>query len=165
MDPMSSFTKCQLLPPVIEILDGQSYENYLDKLYLLFTIDFKNSQPLFKGKRVGCRRLPEVNGREEGFYHLTHKESRKDNRIIDFERAKRFPWNRKIIENYGCARDCCTAIKYWEESNGKTYILFEEERYVIILQKRKDYYVIITAFYLEYKNAIDKLLKKYNSKK
>ncbi len=44
----------------------------------------------------------------------------------------------------------------------RVHFLFEEERYLVILEKRKTYNLLITAYYLEYDNALEKQLKHYN---
>ena len=41
----------------------------------------------------------------------------------------------------------------------RVHFLFEEERYLVILEKRKTYNLLITAYYLEYDNALEKQLK------
>lgn len=36
-----------------------------------------------------------------------------------------------------------------------------EERYLVIIEKRADYNLLITVYYLEYDNALEKQLKHY----
>ena len=38
----------------------------------------------------------------------------------------------------------------------------KEERYLVIIEKWADYNLLITAYYLEYDNALEKQLKHYN---
>jgi hypothetical protein len=44
----------------------------------------------------------------------------------------------------------------------RVHFLFEEERYLVIIEKRENYNLLITAYYLEYNNALEKQLKHYN---
>ena len=74
-----------------------------------------------------------------------------------------------MIENYLCKENCsnieCDGIKIWEEPYkmySRVHFLFEEERYLLILEKRETYNLLITAYYLEYDNALEKQLKHYN---
>ena len=41
-------------------------------------------------------------------------------------------------------------------------ILFEEERYVVIIEERTDYCLLITAYYLDADHSLRKLLKEYD---
>ncbi len=158
---------CKWLP---DLLYKESYESdnkYLERLYKIFEESFKRSQPIFKGEQVGCRKNPITHGYEEGFFHLTHRDYKNapfQDRGIDYFRCERFEWIKKIIENYNCTDSCCTHIKVWEEKK-KTYLLFEEVKYVVILEKRKGYYVVVTAFYIDYNHTMNKLLNKYKKSK
>lgn len=77
-------------------------------------------------------------------------------------------WIRKVIENYLCKKICsasdCDGIKVWEEPYkcySRVHFLFEEDRYLVIIEKRETYNLLITAYYLEYDNALEKQLKHY----
>lgn len=177
-----SNTNCLFLPEQIEIEINESRDNYLLRLYQILINDFKISQPLFKGFRVGWRRNPLVNApgevyhnREEAFHHLTTKEVDKKSkkREFDYERCKRVSWAKPVIVNYCCKRDCCTnRIVTWNDSKIKNRlkIFFPEERYIIILDKRKtmnaitqdynEYYVLVTAYYIDIEHEYENYLKK-----
>lgn len=43
----------------------------------------------------------------------------------------------------------------------RVHFLFEKERYLVIIEKRADYNLLITACYLEYDNALEMQLKHY----
>jgi hypothetical protein len=40
-------------------------------------------------------------------------------------------------------------------------LLLEEERYMVVLERREGYYLLITAFYFDYNHALRKQLKHY----
>lgn len=44
-------------------------------------------------------------------------------------------------------------------------MLLDEEKYMVILEKRKNYYLLITAFYLDYDHALKEQLKHYDEYK
>lgn len=55
-------------------------------------------------------------------------------------------------------------MKVWREpykSKIRVHILLEEERFIVILEERKGYFLLITAFYLNYDNSLEKQLKHY----
>ena len=88
-------------------------------------------------------------------------------RLPDLRRCERIEWIRQFIENYGCdpALCCdCEGIKVWKEpykSTFRTHLLLEEERYMVILEVRESYVLLITAYYLGYSHALEKQLKRY----
>lgn len=146
-----SFTNCKWLPKLILRGIGESEEDYLKRIYVVFEKDFKKSQPIFKGRRVGCRKNPVTHGYEEGFFHLTsfqYNSDRFEDRVLDEDRCARFPWIRKVIENYECAQGCCSRLIIWKEKK-RWKILFPDERYIVVLEERSTYYVVVTAYYID----------------
>ena len=79
----------------------------------------------------------------------------------------RIRWVRAFIENYDCdLSKCedCDGVKVWNEpykSKTRVHLLLEEERYMVVLEERKRYFLLITAFYLDYDHALQKQLKHY----
>jgi hypothetical protein len=60
----------------------------------------------------------------------------------------------------------CDGIKVWEEdykTNQRIYLLLEEERYIVIIERRETYCLLITAYYLDYDHSLRKLLAKYDA--
>lgn len=157
------------LPPLNPFDFENDYQEYENNLYLKYQRDFINTQPFFEGKQVKVRFYPKINGYEESFIHFTCKNYENiEERELDFRRCERLHWIRRVIENYLCKNTCtnsnCDGIKIWEEPYKmylRVHFLFEEERYLVIIEKRKDYNLLITAYYLEYDNALEKQLKRY----
>lgn len=160
---------CNQLPELVICENWAKFNEYDELLYLIFKRDFIDSKPLYENKEVVIRRHPLVNGKEQTFYHVTSKDYKKnEERYPDPRRCERIKWIRKFIENNFCIDDCdlCNGLKIWEEpykTNQRIYFLFEEERYVIIIEKRENYCLLITAYYLDYDHSLDKLVKKYNA--
>ncbi len=146
-----SRTNCPWLPKLILRKIGETDDEYLNRLYPIFENDFKKCQPLFKGWRVGCRKLPIINGKEEGFFHLTSFDYLRtgfENRVVDDDRCMRIRWIRSIIENYQCEKDCCRRLLIWNEKK-RWRILFPDERYIVVLDQRNGYFVVVTAYYID----------------
>ncbi|CDE23026.1 phage P1-related protein [Amedibacillus dolichus CAG:375] len=162
---MEKITNCEWLPMTISLNDyGGDFEKYFDYLYDVFKRDLLHNQPLYKGLRVGARKYPLVDNKHEGFYHLTHRDYEKTGfscRQFDTRRSERLHWIKPVIENYGCTKNCCSRIKVWTEKK-RVHILFEDERYVVVLDNRKTYYVVVTAYYIDQTHTLNKLLKRYN---
>ena len=80
-------------------------------------------------------------------------------------------WVRAFIENYNCDPSKCTGcdgIKIWEKpykNNQRIHLLFEEERYIVVLERRENYVLLITAFYIEQDHTLEKKVKEYHQYK
>lgn len=164
--------ECKWLPILMLFEDYDSWDSYQDALYKVFCYDFKETYPVFEEKRVNYRRHPIEYDREEAFYHITCQDYLKDGeRVPDFRRCERVRWVKKFIENYNCnLEDCveCSGIKTWEEDykgNSRVHILLEEERYMVVIERRKEYCLLVTAFYFEQDHSLRKKIKKYEAYK
>lgn len=160
--------ECKWLPELIPCENLSEFALYEQQIYQLFRQDFIETHPLFENKRVQIRKLPYVNGYEQAFYHVTSSEYLHDEqRFPDLRRCERIKWVRAFIENYGCDPalcEDCDGIKVWDEpkgSNTRVHLLFEEEKYMVILERRKEYVLLITAYYFDYNNTLEKQLKQY----
>lgn len=162
-EDMTKLTECKHLSPLLEF-DGNWIE-FEKLLFSIFKHDFLENNTYFKGCIVHPRKHPVIKGRPESFFHLTHENSTlykfNDPSLPDFDRCKRLRWVKEILEHYGCQDRCCSGIKYYNK-NGRDHLLFEEERYLVVLEKRGNSYLLITAFYCQYDNALRKKLKDYN---
>jgi len=159
--------------PKCEYYDSsQPWIDYEDFLYSIFRTDFIDSHPEFEGKDVRIRFHPIEYNKEEAFYHVTCQDYLKDGeRVPDFRRCERIRWVRAFIENYNCDSSKCTGcdgIKVWEKpykNNQRIHLLFEEERYIVVLERRDNYVLLITAFYIEQDHTLEKKVKEYHQYK
>ncbi len=157
--------------PQQEIFDNNktTWKNYEDLLYSIFRKDFIDSHPYFENKIVNIRKHPMEFDKEEAFFHITCQDySKSNNRQPDLRRCERIRWVRAFIENYNkCSTsfcDSCDGVKIWSEPYGnteRTHLLLEEERYIVVLEKRNNYVLLITAFYFEHDHALKKKLNHY----
>ena len=125
---------------------------------------------MFRGYKVFIRKEPRDGAWEHGFIHMTHVDhfhATKDpnDRIPDLRRSERLTWVRRIIEHDTCSSDQnCGQILYWEEmfrGRVRSCLLFYDERFLVVLEKARDVYFIITSFYLEKDWELEKRYKKY----
>ena len=156
------------LPPLVLYEDYDEWHLYEDTLYKIFQDDFIVSYPFFKGGRVKVRQYPREYGKEEAFFHTTCKDYiGEGERVPDFRRCERIRWIRAFIENYDCdSSKCedCDGVKVWKEpykTRTRVHLLLEEERYMVVLEKRDQYYLLITSFFFDYDHALTKQLKHY----
>lgn len=152
-----------------EKLDYNNWCKTEERLYQIFCETIINSNLTFKSKKVNIRKYPKVNDREDAFYHITCNDYLKDKkRSPDPRRCERIRWIKSFIENYNNCGACkkCGGIKVWQDSKSKRYhFLLEQERFVVVIEERERFCLLITAFYIEYDNTLKKLLTKYKKSK
>jgi len=158
-----------LLPEIIELghFNG-NWSKYEEYLYKIFLRDFVYSKPLFLAKQVQYRRNPEIEGKIQTFFHITsvNTSSAKDpnDREPDLRRCERIEWIRVMIDHYYYNTGCCKYIKVWPEE-WKNYVrwhlLLPEVRFLIVIEERETYNLLITSFYLEREHQLRKKLKKF----
>ena len=67
------------------------------------------------------------------------------------------PWREPLREN---------EVVEWKWKKGKTvFLFFEEERYIVILNKRNGYYLLVTAYYIETNHRLNLIKKQYKRAK
>jgi hypothetical protein len=122
-------------------------------LYAVFVKDFKGAPAHHCGTRVhyNDRILPDGQGKEEGFWHvITKDEGVGGNRIPDYQRAKRLPWARPVMESGERAE-----IKVFDYDHGtkdkgvRRYIWLFDLDYVLVLWRRKARYFWLTAYHVD----------------
>lgn len=153
--------------------DFSEYESYVEELYELFKRDFIDSSPAYKNAIVDIRRTPYDQGKEDGFWHVTCKDYKTGGpRNTDPRRCERIEWIKGVIENYDCNTNCdeCQGVLVWEEpykNSTRTHFLLVDEGYLVIIEPRKSYYVLVTAFYMDEENEyyLRKQLQQYEKYK
>lgn len=155
------------LPEIIVCPDLSDWASYEDNIYHKFRHAFISNTPIFKGKPVKIR-WPNLfeEGKEKEFWHMVTRDyDNTQNRSPDLRRCERILWARALIENWeSCISkkysDCrqCNGLKMWEEKN-RVKMLLEDERYILVLEERKNCWLFITAFCLE-ETYMRKLLRK-----
>jgi hypothetical protein len=136
-----------------------NFKNYFEAVYQIFSAHFIKSNPHFEGLKVTAPRYPEVDGLSRTFYHITHQGEDEQNREPDFRRMERIRFPNFKIENHPHVE-----LLVWEKEIGRDtriHILNKVESYLLVLNKRKDYLLLWTAFYIEHKHTLNKKLEEY----
>lgn len=149
------------LPELIELIEfGGNFNAYLEAVYECFKNDFLHNRPSFRGVRLGLKKLPISQDKEATFWHMTSEGDDEATRVPDLRRLERIKWPAPMINN-----STHPYLKVWENTRGdKTNILIfhEDEDYLVVLRKVKDYILPWTAYLVTYKARKEKLLKEYN---
>jgi hypothetical protein len=145
------------LPPKLSVGDfpgadyAERWKAFLEGIYQVFLRDVAHGGLQFQGKPVKCRYHEPYDGKHFSFWHLMSEGKEEDERIPDLERCARIPWIAPIIQN----ADDAAHVRWWENERAssrgsKTHVplwLFEHD-YVVILEKRADFYLLITTYCL-----------------
>lgn len=162
--------ECKWLPPFYKEPDWNNYVQFEEELYDFFYKIYigDDNKLYFDGREVKYRFKPYENGKEEFFYHITCDSNVRGsykNRTPCTERIKRIEWPKAFINNYICNYNCCeNKPLYWKKeyiNNGniRHFILFQ--RYIIILEDRKEYFLFITGYYIEEEYRLRGFYKEY----
>ena len=154
------------LPELIELNDfGGDFNIFLKKVYDIFKTDFVESKPIFRGKRLGLKKYPLIDNKEYTFYHMTHEGDIENERIPDLRRMERIAWPRPIIDDSEHPY-----LKVWRNvrrgkggTRNRILILHEAEKYLVILDDRKDYILPWTAYLVKGSKQLQKHLNEYKS--
>jgi hypothetical protein len=148
------------LPNLIELDEfNGDFLKYLEAVYECFKRDFIINRPIFRGVRLGLKKYPLFQEKEATFWHMTSEGEDEANREPDLRRMERIKWPAAMIN-----KSEHPYLKVWENTRAnKTNILIfhEEENYLVVLRKAKDYILPWTAYLIEYKSRKEKLLKEY----
>ena len=140
-----------------------NFHKYFDEVYGIYREHFLKSNPKFDGLKVTAPRYPEVDGLSRTFYHITHEGEDEQNREPDLRRMERIRFPKFKIESHPHQE-----ILVWEKEKGKDtriHILNLDQCYLLVLNRRKGYLMLWTAFYIEYNHTLRKKLKEYESYK
>ena len=151
------------LPKLIYLEDYKgNYQLFIDAVYAVFEHDFIMHKATFGSHQLKMKYHPAFQERAYTFYHMTHEGSIETERTPDLRRCERMPWARPTIENaeaYG--------IRFWEqERNGKHRVCIwldtdDGDNYFVILDVRKTFVLLWTAFYAEQSHQLRKKEKEY----
>jgi hypothetical protein len=148
-------------------LDLTSLNEYqrLASLKGVFGKDFTNRQPvLFNNRKVIPCPHDGAIGMDTLFRHLTTviTDRATNKREFEMSRSRRLHWVRYHID---CKKKSNMLLFTVKEPDGlRTYWYDDDEKYVIVLEPRvkQNVYFLLTAYYLEGKDAQrDKIKKKY----
>lgn len=138
----------------------QNYEidkGYDDRAYSIFKKSLIDSTIKYNNMPVKVRDLPYKDNKVQGFFHVISELDKKLGiRMYKDERVKYIPYISKMITEYDKCNTCsnnCTKIKVWTAPyNGKidiTKFYFEEDDYIVILEKRPKYYQLVSAYVVD----------------
>lgn len=166
-DPLSDDPPAWL-PPLLRLedFDGE-WERYFNAVKAVFSADFEGARPTVRGRRVGLKRMPLVEGMTATFWHFISEGKGEADRRPDLRRCERIGWPRALILAIDSDRVCV-----WEEEDPrrgrKLLVSLLDYSYLLVLDDRGDYLLPWTAYRVEHEHGRDKLRRRHegsNAKK
>ena len=133
--------------PDLFVFEG-IWADYEDSLYEIYLADIVDADLRFKNLKICCQYRPESHGKHFGFWHIISEGKVENDRTPDLRRCERIRWIAYLIKNAEINDD----ISWWENERGgniHVVIWHEAENFVVILAKRKDYYLLKSAYCAE----------------
>lgn len=150
------------LPDLVLLQDcSGDYSKFFQRVYACFVQDFVASKPVFRGNKLGLKKHPLIDGKEYTFWHIISEGKDEQNRTPDIKRMERIRWPRTIIEN-----SFSNNLKVWKNQRGRdTRILLwnDIEEYLVVLNERKGYILLWTAYLVKENHSKRKLIKEYEA--
>lgn len=156
--------------PELMLFSG-NWDEYINAIYEVFKNDFLDNKTRFNKLDVNIKWRPVYQDRPSTFYHITHEGKDESNRTPDIRRCERVPWVKPVIDN--CQN---WDLKYWpQKRRGRNRICIWlnldenvkpeqdfENHYFIILEKRKEFFLLWSTFMPKYPHDIRAKQKEYN---
>lgn len=136
--------------------------SYIAALYAVFQRDFMTHQAHFGSHPLALKHYPPVSGYPHIFYHMLTHGSDEATRTLDIPRCERLPWARPTVE---CAH--IWGLRCWEQCrSGKSRVCVElavenGDYYYLILDVRRSYVLLWTAYYANYQHEVAKKNREY----
>ncbi len=124
---------------------GGVWTDYVETIYKIYVDQIANAALTFQTLPIRCKYVPATNGKHFGFWHVISEGESEEDRLPDFRRCERITWIAYLTSNADTDAD----ITWWENKRGSdTHVVIwhEAENFVVILAKRKDYYLLKTAY-------------------
>jgi len=157
---------CTISNETIECEDIQKFKEYEEIVYRIFIELYEQSRLFFRSVKVTMKHYPPEYDKRSGFYHLTcenyDQTGNEEDRIPNLDRYRKIKWADQLISY--CETDGCENFLVWEnERKGNTNVLLycKDIDYLVVLGKRQNYFLLVTAYPIHYDHTRDKLMKEY----
>lgn len=132
--------------PSLQLLQdfGGNWDTYKKALYQIF-LDTIVDKLSFLGLPISCRYFQPIGDMHRSFWHMITEGGLDDEeRIPDLRRCERIAWIPHIITHSDNSEILCWENK--RKANINTVLWLPPESYIIILSKRRDYYLLTTCY-------------------
>lgn len=152
---------------IIECLNLSNFQEYEEKIYAIYLKLYEDSILYYEGFEVKMKHYPPTYDQKSGFYHLVCQNYNHTNNDVDrvpnLRRYEKITWANQLLIN--CSNIKCSNLLIWENiRKGKRNILLycKDIDYLVVLGKRRNYLLLVTAYPIEKDHTRRKLMKEYN---
>jgi hypothetical protein len=152
-----------IFPEILKMENFNDWNDFFSHVYRVFEKDFIETKPLFRGKNISFKRYPEYNEKSATFWHIISEGNEEAERIPCIKRCERINWARPMIEN-----DQHNDLMIWiekQKGEDRLHLFFEEGKYIVVLNKRRDSWLFWTAFYIKENHQLRKYNKRFERNK
>lgn len=138
---------------------GNNWDAYVEAIYTIFCKEIKNYNLKYQGKKVILKRYPLFKNKEKAFWHLTSEGRIEEQRVPSLPRCERISWIKFIIENKERG-----FVRVWKNKRGqKSHVCLSLKsfEYIVVLAERKNYFLLLSAYPIEYEWRRKKLEREY----
>lgn len=147
----------------------EALDEYIENLYQLFLTNLV-SHPLHwknDGLLVSLRKHPEIEGRHAVFWHIiSGGRGPEESRQVEPQRCIRICWIRELIEIFNVEFPKEREIRWWidkKRTSKSRYVITRPEfDYIVVVEQRSNYALLITAYYAEYEHRRRKLKREHD---
>ena len=148
-----------MLPALIP--NPGNWAEYVEQLYARFVATLITVQLQLDGKPVRIPYDRAEDGKHEGFWHCITEEVNGE-RFPDFRRCERIGWIAWLIANV--SNEAVIRINQKRQKNKRVLLMHRTEKFIVVLDERKTYFLLITAYVANDRNA-EKYLKEFEAQK
>lgn len=150
------------LPSIITFESCQNdWQKYEDALYKIYLEDLFKNPPIYLGMPVKTKYHPPYKNRAFTFWHITHEGKDESTREPDFRRCERLCWIKPVINNYGSFSCWSKKVLVKGKQRERHFIWHSKEKFLIVLEKHKTNFLLITAYLIEHESRAKKYDKEY----
>lgn len=154
------------LGPGLNAFDGDPEALY-EHCYSVYETDFYRSKPDWPvaDKEFKLMSMPrDARGWCRTFWHITSYGDDELTRIPDLARMERIAWPRMLIDDFCYSHPAPTTGRsiWWLQDRGRTIrylIALADFSYLVVIEDRRDYVLLVTAYAVEHENRRLKLKK------
>ncbi len=156
--------------PDLLVCDWSRLQESIERAYAVFRRDFcrPERRPMFRGKRMGLKRHPLIDGREATFWHFVTEGKVEKDRYPVCERIERIAWPRAMLVEAGRSP---SRVLVWSNQrprrrHGKAtrwVVALEDFSYVVIVDERESYVLPWTAYPVRERHRRRKLREEYRA--
>lgn len=144
-------------------------DEYVDALYQIFLEDLVSRPLCWKcdGLTLSLRRNPEIDGRHAIFWHIVSGGSGAEaSRQLEPQRCIRLRWIRILIEIFNAEFPNEGDIRWWidtKRTSKPRYVITRPDfDYVVVVEQRSGYALLVTAYYAEQAHRRRKLQREHD---